>query len=107
MLHEHWREYTNSEILEIKRKVCIAHECVYLKNFNSDEQINAYCDYLCMTGHIRKERPEDCEHWKDDYIPKKFGRSFLTKEEHDWIKEQVPNVGRPDHYGYHLRKTLN
>ena len=101
MLHEHWRDYTDEEILEYKRKVCIANKCKYLKHFNGDEQVNAYCDYLCMTGTVRKGRPEDCEHWKDEDIvkPEQPGRAFLTKEEHDWIKEQVPNVGRADFYG--------
>jgi hypothetical protein len=106
MLHEHWRDYTDEEILEYKRKVCIAHKCKYLKHFNGDEQVNAYCDYLCMTGHI-PPRAEVCEHWKDEPPEQpQPGRAFLTKEEHDWIKEQVPNVGRTDHYINHVTKTL-
>lgn len=101
MLHELWRDYTEEEINRIKKKVCIDHKCPYQKYFSSNSHAvdNSYCDYLCMTGHI-PPRAEVCEHWKDE-LPEQPqpGRAFLTKEEHDWIKEQVPNVGRPDFYG--------
>ena len=109
MFHEHWRDYTEKEINAIKKKVCIGHNCPYLKYFNNsskDDAHQAYCDYLCMTGHV-PPRAEVCEHWKDE-LPEQpqSGRAFLTKEEHDWIKEQVPNVGKTDRYINHVTKTL-
>ena len=111
MLHEHWRDYTEKEINDIKKKVCIGHNCPYLKYFNNsskDDAHQAYCDYLCMTGHV-PPRAEVCEHWKDEDVvkPEQPGRAFLTKEEHDWIKEQVPNVGKTDHYVNHVTKIIN
>lgn len=66
MLHEHWRDYTEDEVNHLKRTICIAHDCPYLKYFNNsskDDASQAYCDYLCMVGHV-PPRVEVCEHWK-------------------------------------------
>lgn len=102
MLHEHWRDYTEEEINEIKKRVCIDNDCPYLKYFNGGGATKcidlAYCDYLIMAGK-HPPRAEVCEHYKDQNVKQVYNdKTFLTREEHEWIKEMVPNVGNPDHY---------
>lgn len=59
-LHEHWKDYTEKEILEIQQSKC--------KNCKYHGKASFYisCDYLVITRHARGIRPELCEYYKDD-----------------------------------------
>ena len=68
-LHDHFREYTKEEILDIKRKVCIAHNCPYLarmSDYQSSTTSNNFCSYIQWTGHMRGCMPDECTHYTDD-----------------------------------------
>ena len=69
-LHEHFREYTIDEIIEIKRTVCIAHKCPYLARMsdyaNASAIHNNMCAYLEWTGHSRDCMPDECTHWMEE-----------------------------------------
>ena len=78
-LHEHFREYTNDEIFDIKKKVCMKHKCRYLSRV-SDYSARAvvennYCSYLEYTGHRRDCMPDECKHYLDKQ-PIKKGQFF-------------------------------
>ena len=75
-LHEHFRQYTKEELVEIKHKVCFKHNCPYLQKINdyigkSLGVGNNICDYIGKTGHMRGCMPDECTHWKDKNVKKK------------------------------------
>lgn len=82
-----WREFSVSEIVNIKRERCL--NCPYVKKIGSSgaadgdmfspimvknkegESVNLknlYCDYLSMTKHKRDCKPYECEHYKDEVV---------------------------------------
>lgn len=92
-LHERWYEYTNNEIIKIKKEKCS--KCRYSKRFgalsngkDTEEQRgnkanmpgNLYCDYLMMTGHKRGVRPENCDHYKEGNDESKRNRRASKSE---------------------------
>lgn len=62
-LHERWRDYSNKEIVAIKRTKCIV--CPYrgVVSTQYGDITRIYCNYLEMTGQARLIRPELCEHY--------------------------------------------
>lgn len=80
-LHEHFREYTREEIVEIKQKVCLKHKCPYLQKINDylgkgTGPSNNICNYIGKTGHMRGCMPDECKHWKDKNVPKRDSKAF-------------------------------
>lgn len=96
-LHERWRDYTEEEINDIKRNVCIAHECPYFSALfdgqgTSKEDIartpgGRYCDYICLTGKPRGCMPDQCTKWKDrDRVVKRqnaYGARYVIELKED------------------------
>lgn len=82
-LHEHFREYTAEEILQIKREVCIAHKCPYLSRMTDSESAtfahNNFCSYLEWAGKMRGCMPDECTHYMDER-PKHKGKFFNLDE---------------------------
>ena len=79
-LHERFNEYTEEEILKIKKKNCIKHACPYFgaviglskKNkANPNCLYNKSCNYILLAGHTRGCMPDECTHWKDENVPKR------------------------------------
>jgi len=89
ILHKHWRDYTDAEIIAIKKKNCIAHHCPYMICLNErvgQQQkavpTNKVCDYTVLTGKIRDQRPEVCTHWQDDVVIRKAVNGiFIARKE--------------------------
>ena len=71
MLHEKWSDYTKAEVKKIFTNKCM--HCPYVgalhrsANGAVDEY---YCNYIGITEKRRGVRPEDCEHYKDQDVPK-------------------------------------
>lgn len=67
-----WGKRSAEEINRVKKEHCQKHKCPYLKKSLSCNVMYVkgacFCDYLCMTGHMRGCAPEDCTHWKDEVI---------------------------------------
>lgn len=78
LLHKRWIEYTNKEIVAIKRSKCV--NCPY-KGVASARSVDAssiYCNYLEITGSARLVHPELCQHYLDVDVHRlngKFGYS--------------------------------
>ena len=68
-LHEHFREYTHDEIFDIKKNVCMKHNCRYLSrvsDYSARSVVsNNFCSYLEWTGHMRDCMPDECTHYLD------------------------------------------
>lgn len=74
-LHEHFREYTPEEIIEIKKKVCIKNKCPYMANTTSVGSVrkaskttiisNKCCMYILWAGKSRGCMPDECKHYMD------------------------------------------
>lgn len=62
--HDRFGEYTEDEINEVKKEICIKHKCPYLKDFS--------CAYVLLTGKCRNCMPVDCTHYKDKNVKKRM-----------------------------------
>lgn len=75
--HENFRDYTKSEIDEVKKHVCVAHNCPYKRTMHQftgrqkDNVTQVFCDYISLTGHSRGCLPVDCTHYNDTNVRKK------------------------------------
>ena len=74
--HDNFKEYTKKELNDVKRNVCIANKCPYMKKMvvqarSNDNANGCYCDYISMTGHSRGCLPIDCTHYKDENVKKR------------------------------------
>ena len=77
-LHEHWREYTQEEINQIKRDVCMAHKCPYISKINwhigkqgaqhNGSMVQYTCNYILIQQRSRDCMPDVCEYWKDKKV---------------------------------------
>lgn len=74
-MHEHFSEYTEEELKEIKLKVCTKHKCPYMSfvaNTNKNTAaINKCCNYILYTGKMRGCMPDDCKHYLDKNVKRK------------------------------------
>lgn len=75
--HENFGEYTKSEINEVKKHVCIAHKCPYMRRLHqqvtrADNVTSVICDYISLTGHSRGCLPVDCTHYNDTGVRKRI-----------------------------------
>ena len=76
--HERFKDYSEAEIIEIKRKVCMDHKCPYLSNFrltsliNKDNPTSKSCNYIAITGHMRGCMPDECTHYLDQNVKKRI-----------------------------------
>ena len=78
-LHEHFRDYTNEEILQIKKDVCMKNNCPYLGQVGVTQPgggkgfaLNGKCcNYIMYTGKMRGCMPDDCKHYLDEGAKKK------------------------------------
>ena len=74
--HENFGEYTQEEIKEVKKHVCIGHKCPYMRRFaqqtgRTENYLGVYCDYISLTGHSRGCLPIDCTHYNDTGVRKR------------------------------------
>lgn len=75
--HENFGDYTVSEINDVKKHVCMAHKCPYLRRLQQQSGSyknhvpSAYCDYISLTGHSRGCLPVDCTHYNDTGVKKR------------------------------------
>ena len=89
-LHKEFKDYTKEEVNEIKSRVCIAHKCPYLhsvsetsgtpKRGKSKTANKVCCCYILHTGHIRKEMPDDCKHYKDKGVKRLKSAMSITTQ---------------------------
>lgn len=85
-LHEHFSEYTNEELIHIKKEVCLAHRCPYLSRTRSNIGVkkatpqNTICNYILMAGHSRGCMPDVCTHYNDTNVKKHLHISAYSNQ---------------------------
>ncbi len=85
-LHDSFRDYTTEEIIEIKKKVCIAHKCPYLQKLHEysgkgTSPLGNICNYIVLTGHMRGCMPDECTHWNDTNVKRKRNSQKFTHDD--------------------------
>ena len=78
-LHENFKEYTEAEIRQIKKDVCLKHKCPYVTNIannnkgkkGNDYYTNKCCNYLLYAGKRRDCMPDECTHYLDKGVKRK------------------------------------
>ena len=82
-LHDSFSEYTNEELLQIKKDVCLAHQCPYASRINwstkSGATYTVTCNYILITQKRRNCMPDVCQYWKDEVVNRKADNRHLFK----------------------------